>query len=69
MASNLAYTLIFGKPLIIVVGIMTFLSLSVTALSGILNRRGIHVIPFSWHIKFAGLTICLALFHAFLALS
>jgi hypothetical protein len=69
MISKIAYTLLFGKPLIMYGGIVTFLLLLFTATVGILNFKGIKTIPFKWHPKLAILTIIFALTHAILGLS
>jgi hypothetical protein len=60
--------MIFGKPLIMYLGILTFLSFLFTALISVLNSRGIHVIPFKWHPRMAIISICLAVIHGTLGL-
>ena len=69
MVFNFAYYLILGKPLIMYMGILTYLSLLATATIGALNFRGITVIPFKWHPRIAITTIVLATLHAILGLS
>jgi len=69
MIHTLAYTLFFGKPLIMYGGLITFAMLLFTATVGALNFKGITVIPFRWHPRLAILTIIFAIFHAFLGLS
>ncbi|MEK7598824.1 MAG: hypothetical protein AAB487_03785 [Patescibacteria group bacterium] len=69
MISGLAYTLVFGKPLIMYGGILTFLSLLFTAAISILNRKGVIKIPFKWHPRMAIITIILGAIHAFFGLS
>lgn len=69
MIQKAAFFLIFGHPLIIYVGIFTEVCMLCTAIIGLLNYKGIKIIPFKWHIIFAVTTITLALAHAFLGLS
>ncbi|HLM83991.1 MAG TPA: hypothetical protein VK254_02140 [Candidatus Bathyarchaeia archaeon] len=69
MVQNIAYSLIFGKPVIMYMGILTYLSLISTATIGALNFKGITVIPFRWHPRFAAATILLATLHALMGLS
>lgn len=69
MIAKIAYFLIFGKPLIMYAGIFTYaLFLSVAAI-GIMNRRGIAIIPFRWHARLAILAIVFATVHAIFGLS
>ncbi len=63
MFQESSYALIFGKPLIMYLGILTLLSFLATAAVGVMNIRGITTIPFVWHLRLAGLSICLALIH------
>lgn len=69
MLHTLAYTLIFGKPLIMYGGLTTFALLLFTATVGALNFKGITVIPWRWHPRLAVIVIILALFHGLLGLS
>jgi len=69
MIQKIAFFLIFGQPLIIYVGMITMICILFTATVGLLNYKGIKVIPFKWHIIFAVTTITLALAHAFFGLS
>ena len=69
MIHTLAYTLIFGKPLIMYAGLVTFVMLLFTATVGALNFKGIVIIPFRWHPRLAIITIILAIVHAFFGLS
>jgi len=68
MFRNIAYFLIFGKPLIMYLGILTLFSLLFTALIGFLNFKGIHKIPFKWHLRMAVILIILAIIHGLLGL-
>lgn len=69
MILDLAYYLILGKPLIMWIGILTYLCLLATATIGALNYRGITVIPFKWHPFLAVTTIVLATLHAIMGLA
>lgn len=68
MFQEISYTLIFGKPLIMYLGIVTILLFILTAAIAILNRRGIHTIPFRWHPRCAAIAICFAIVHGTLGL-
>lgn len=69
MIHSIAYVLIFGKPLIMYGGILTFLLLLSTATIGALNLKGISVIPFKCHPRLALTTIIIATIHAIFGLS
>ncbi len=69
MIRDLAYTLIFGKPLIIYGGTLTFVLLIFTATVGWLNFKAIYIIPFKWHPRLAIITIIVAVIHAIMGLS
>jgi hypothetical protein len=56
-------------PVIIVAGIILFLSLIGTATLGMLILKGKGNISFSWHVNLARLTIIIALIHGFLAMA
>jgi len=63
MFEAITYAPIFGKPLIMYLGILTLLSFLSTATVGALNFKGITIIPFVWHPRLAVFSICLALIH------
>ncbi|MBN2459746.1 hypothetical protein JXB28_05670 [Candidatus Woesearchaeota archaeon] len=63
---NITYFQILGKPLIMYGGILTLLLLLFTASIAILNKKGIHTIPFQWHQRMAITTIIFALIHGML---
>jgi len=67
MLENISYYLIFEKPLIMYLGILTLSSFLFTASIAILNKKGIDKIPFRWHPRMAIISITLALTHGFLA--
>ena len=68
MFEQVAYTLIFGKPVIVYLGVLTLALLLLTAAIPVLNRNGIRTIPLAWHPRCAIATICLALFHGMLGI-
>ena len=63
MFEAITYAPIFGKPLIMYLGILTLLSFLATAVVGALNFKGITTIPFVWHPRLAVFAICLAVIH------
>ncbi|MFA5872215.1 MAG: hypothetical protein WC858_05890 [Parcubacteria group bacterium] len=69
MVQTIAYTLILGKPVIMYMGILTYLSFIFTATIGYLNFKGNAIIPFKWHPRMAITSITLATLHAILGLS
>ena len=69
MVHNLAFTLFLGQPLVMYGGILTFLLMLFTAIVGMLNFKGITVIPFKWHPRLAIITIVVAIVHAIFGLS
>jgi hypothetical protein len=60
---DISYALIFGKPVILYLGILTLAMLLFTATVAIANRKGIRTIPFVWHPRCAVATIILATIH------
>jgi uncharacterized membrane protein len=63
MFAEISYYLIFGKPLIMYVGIITLISFFVTAVIGYMNLHGMKGIPFKWHPRMAALSLALAVIH------
>ncbi|MBI4448391.1 hypothetical protein HY643_05410 [Candidatus Woesearchaeota archaeon] len=63
MLNNISYFPIFGKPLMMYLGIITLASFLFTASISIMNKKGIHAIPFKWHPRMAIISITLALIH------
>ncbi|MGB8220537.1 MAG: hypothetical protein WCE46_09170 [Methanoregula sp.] len=49
-------------------GILTLTAFLVTALIAVLNRHGIHTIPFVWHPRFAIFSIGCAVIHGILGI-
>ncbi|MDD5340539.1 MAG: hypothetical protein PHV13_04810 [Candidatus ainarchaeum sp.] len=66
---DFAYSLVFGKPLVLWLGILTITLLISTASIMVLNTHTRIRIPVAWHHRFAFATICSAVVHATLALS
>lgn len=68
MLQNITYFLIFGKPLIMYLGITTLLFFLITATLGYGIVKGIGKIPFKFHMIAADISIVLALIHAVLGI-
>ncbi len=68
MFSEITYYQIFGKPLIMYLGIVTLLSLLTTATIAILTMKGIRKFPLQWHTMGAVLSLTLAAIHAILGI-
>ena len=64
MIANFAFKTVFGFPLIMYGGILTFLLLFTTAAIGILINKG-YRISFNFHRTIAITTLTLALIHGF----
>jgi hypothetical protein len=61
--------MVAGLPLMVYLGIITFILLIVTASIQIFNRRGLTHIPVMYHIWMARATILVAFIHALLVAS
>ena len=68
MLQNITYFLIFGKPLIMYLGIITLLSFLITATLGVMIIKGIGKIPFKWHMTMAVISIALTVIHGVLGI-
>lgn len=68
MLQNITYFPIFGKPLIMYLGIITLISFLITAAIAVLNKKGINKISFKWHPRMAKISIALALVHGILGI-
>jgi hypothetical protein len=68
MLSEIAYFQIFGKPLVLYLGIITLLSFITTASIGLMIFRGVRI-PFKFHPAMAGISLTLGIIHGILALS
>ncbi len=65
MLNNISYYIIFGRPVIFYMGILTLTSLLTTGTLGYLVHRG--RVQFKYHRTAAIATICIALTHGTLA--
>ena len=68
MFQEITYFPIFGKPLIMYLGILTLLAFLVTAAIGVMTLKGIRTVPFRWHTRCAACAILLALVHGLLGI-
>ena len=68
MFSAIASYMILGLPVMIVLGIITFFCLLLTATISTLNRRKIRFIPMKWHFRMAYTTVVVALVHGLLVM-
>ena len=66
MFENIVYYQILGKPLIMYLGILTLLSVTITALIAVLTVKGIKKYPISWHTNMAIVSLILAFIHGLL---
>ena len=69
MLKDIAYYLIFGRPLIMYMGILTFLSFLTTAYIGMNVLKPKNGIPFKYHLMMVRISFALAIIHAALGLS
>jgi predicted membrane metal-binding protein len=66
--TNLSASMILGYPLVVWFGLLTLLSLLITAIIGFLYYKGIvGQDNFKWHPRFVVLTIIIAVIHITLA--
>lgn len=68
MLSSIAYFPVFGKPLILYIGITTLSLFIITALIGLMIFRGIRI-PFRVHPQMAAIALTFGIIHGTLALS
>jgi len=68
MFEQFSYALVFGFPVIMYLGLITFASFVFTATVGLLNYKGILWIPFRWHPRLAAISIALGIFHGSLGI-
>ena len=64
---NVSHYNILGFPIILYLGILTLISLLITAGIQISNKKGWIKIHFKWHYRMAIVSITLALIHGLLA--
>ena len=69
MFQEITYFPIFGKPFIMYLGIAVLSCFLITAFIGYGNFKGKNWVSFKWHPRVAGLSIALALIHAFLGVT
>ena len=63
MLEQITFYPVFGKPLIMYLGILTLTGFLATATVAVANRRGIHTVPFAWHPRLAAVSIACAVIH------
>ncbi len=63
MISSIGHMQFFGLPIALYFGIITFICMMVTVVTGVLVLRGLYHIPFRWHMRMAWVTIFFALVH------
>ncbi len=69
MLSNIAYYMIFGRPLVLWLGLLSLLLILFAALIATLNMKfKIRVIPFKWHSRVAVIAVIVSLAHGILAI-
>jgi hypothetical protein len=68
MLESITFFKFLGMPLIIWGGIFTFLCFLFTASIAVMNKRGIHTIPFKWHPRMAIFSILFGLVHGILGI-
>lgn len=66
MLNNVSYFLIFGKPLMMYLGITTLACFLAAASVPIINKKTKFAIAFIWHIRIAKIAIALAILHGLL---
>lgn len=69
MLNQIAYYMIFGKPIIMYLGLLNYALLIFTASIAVMNKKNIHIIPFRWHPRVAIITIVMITIHAILGLA
>ena len=69
MINAIDSVMIFGLPLAVYFGMITFICLLTTAIMGMLVLKGLYHIPFRWHMRMAAITILFAITHVLLVLS
>jgi hypothetical protein len=69
MISQIAVQSIFGLPLMLYGGVLTFLSFVFAAYIAWANMRGWARIPMKWHSRMAAISFMLAILHGIFGLS
>jgi len=68
MLENISYYTIFGRPLILYLGIITICSFALTAAIGYTNLHGKPIAEFKWHPRMAAISLTLAIIHGTLGI-
>ena len=68
MLQEISYYLIFGKPLIMYLGILVLLCFAATATIAAATTKGWKKLPYEWHPRMAALSFALAAVHAILGI-
>jgi hypothetical protein len=63
---SIAFYLIFGKPVIMYLGIITLICFLTTAYLGYQQMKGNNKIPLKYHFMMARISILMALIHGFM---
>jgi len=63
MVVSPGHIIIYGLPLYIYLGAVTFIVIIATAILGMLVLKGKYGVKFSWHLNMARATILLAIIH------
>ena len=66
MLEQITYFEIFGLSILVLLGILAFIFLILTALVPILRKKQVWNLPMQYHFIFARITIVFAVLHAFL---
>ena len=66
--AQIAFYPIFGLPLLLWLGAITLISFLFTASIAVMNKRGVHKIPFRLHPRMAAASIALGVIHGVLAM-
>jgi hypothetical protein len=67
MIKSVVFYPVFGVPLIMIGGAITFIGFIATAVLGYMIYKGKTTIPLKWHLRLAGTSLLLAFLHGFFA--
>ncbi len=68
MADFIAYSTIFGIPIITYLGFLTLLMFTITASTSLLTKKKIMKIPFRWHPRLGKISLAIAVIHGVLGI-
>jgi hypothetical protein len=68
LITSISHIVIFGLPIALFFGVLTFICLFTTAILGVLVLKGVYHIPFKWHMRMAAVTIFFAVIHVILVI-